>query len=389
MSVYGIIAEFNPFHNGHKYLIDRAREQGAETIVCVMSGNSVQRGEIALTDKYKRARMALLEGADLVLEMPYPYSSASAERFAMAGVKIASEFADIIFFGSECGDIDVLTDAAKITSGEEFVKEYKASLTNNSGTASTYFDLLEAKTGRKYLSNDILGIEYIKAALRMGKEISFATTSRIGNDYASGELFDGNLQSASAIRRLIAEGKLDKVSGYMPKECIAILDEAVKNGEITDLSKLDIAIKLFFRMTSPDLISDSAECDMGLASRICNAAWECKDKTLLECLKTKRYTDARLRRAMLFALTGVKTDDLSAPIEYVNLLGANSRGRELLARHRKEGGIAVLAKATDVPNTKGAERQSELSSKLDAVFPLALNTEKTPADLLKSSPVIF
>ena len=389
MSVYGIITEFNPFHSGHKYLFDTAGARGADAIVCVMSGNAVQRGEVALVDKYKRAQMALSEGADLVLEMPYPYSAASAERFATAGVRIASEFADTVFFGSECGDIDLLTSAARITASEEFVNEYKSTLVDNSGTAGAYFELLEKKTGHKYLSNDILGIEYIKAALRMGKELSFATTARVGNDYASSELADGSLQSASAIRKLVAKGKLDQVSGYMPKACFDILAEAVKNREITDISKLDSAIKLFFRMTSPEDICSSAECDMGIASRLCNAAWECGDTPLLDAVRTKRYTDARLRRAMLFALTGVKSEDVCAPIEYVNLLGANARGRELLAKHRKDGGLPILAKATDVPNTRGALRQFELSSKLDAVFSLALVREKAPSELLKTSPVII
>ncbi|MBO7250683.1 MAG: nucleotidyltransferase family protein [Clostridia bacterium] len=389
MPIYGIIAEFNPFHNGHKYLIECAKDRGADAIVCVMSGNAVQRGEVALADKYKRAHMALLAGADLVVELPYPYSSASAERFAMAGVRILSELADIVFFGSECGDMDRLKSAAKITASKAFVNEYKSSLTDNCGTASTYFELLEKKTGYKYLSNDILGIEYIKAALRMNKQIAFETTSRIGNDYASSELFEGDLQSASAIRRLVAEGNLDTASAYMPKESFDILVKAVEEREITDISKLDTAIKLFFRMTSPESISASAECDTGIASRLCNAAWEFGDKSMLDAARTKRYTDARLRRAMLFALTGVKSEDVCAPIEYVNLLGANARGRELLAKHRKEGGLPILAKATDVPNTKRGERQFELSSKLDAVFSLALAREKAPTELLKTSPVII
>ena len=388
MSVYGIISEFNPFHNGHKYLFECAKSEGAERIVCVMSGNSVQRGEVALLDKYKRAEMALSQGADLVLELPFPFCSASAERFAMAGISIASEFADTVFFGSECGNIDLLKAAASICVSEEFIDEYKASLDTGAGTASAYFALLEEKTGAKYLSNDILGIEYIKAAIRLKSSVSFATTSRMGNIYASRDITDGNLQSASAIRALIAKDELEKVKEYMPTECFDILLGAAREGSITDISKLHAATKLFFRMCAPADICDSAECDMGLASRICTASKECVDGDMIDLLRTKRYTDARLRRAIVFALTGVKSSDFSAP-QYTNLLAANARGRELLAQKRKSSSIAVLAKASDIPHTSKAQRQAELSAKLDSIFAMALKNEISATDMLRKSPVIY
>lgn len=389
MSVYGVISEFNPFHNGHKYLFDSARAKGAEAIVCVMSGNAVQRGEIALIDKYKRAEMALKEGADLVLELPYPFSAASAERFAMAGVSIASEFVDTIYFGSECGNIDALKKAAYICISKEFINEYKNTLESGVGTAGAYFDLLEKKTGKKYLSNDILGIEYIKAALKLNSSVSLATTSRVGGAYASSEIADGNLQSASAIRGIISKGDIDKARGYMPTECFDILSKAISSGSITDISKLDTAMKLYFRMCDPDIISKCAECDIGIASRICSAARECTDGDIMSFLKTKRYTDARLRRAMLFALTGVMSEDLAQYPQYTNLLAANARGRELLASKRKTTQIAVLAKAADIPSTPEAQRQAALSAKLDSIFALALKKEISATDMLRKSPVIY
>ena len=389
MSVYGIISEFNPFHSGHKYLFDAAREHGAESIVCIMSGNSVQRGEVALLDKYKRAEMALTQGADLVLELPYPFSAASAERFASAGVAIAAELADTVFFGSESGDINALKSAARVCVSDEFVEEYKRILESGVGTASAYFELLEQKTGAKYRSNDILGIEYIKAALRQKSDISFATTARVGAAYSSVEITADKYQSASAIRELIACGELEKASEYMPRECFDILSSAHENGALTDTSKLDTAIKLFFRMCDPADVGNAAECDMGLASRICAAAKECTDGDILGLIRTKRYTDARLRRAMLFALTGVKNEDFSALPEYTNLLAANARGRELLAKTRKDSKIAILAKAADIPNTDAAKRQAELSAKLDSVFALALKKEISATDMLRRSPVIY
>lgn len=389
MSVYGIISEFNPFHNGHKYLFDTARAEGAEAIVCVMSGNSVQRGEVALIDKYKRAEMALTQGADLVLELPFPFSSASAERFAAAGVSIASEFAHTIYFGSESGNIDALRSAAAICTSDGFVDEYKNMLESGTGTARAYFDLIEKKTGCKYLSNDILGIEYIKAALRLNLDISFSTTSRIGGAYASSEIADGNLQSASAIRALISQGDFDKAREYMPSECYDILSKAISDGNVTDTSKLDTAIKLYFSMCDPAYISKCAECDMGIASRICSAAKECASGDIIDLLRTKRYTDARLRRAMLFSLIGVLEGDFAVLPKYTNLLAANARGRELLATKRKDAKMVVLAKAADIPNNAEAQRQAELSAKLDALFALALKKEIPATDMLRKSPVIY
>ena len=125
MSVYGIISEFNPFHNGHKYLIDTAKAEGAEAVVCVMSGNAVQRGDISVIDKYYRAEMALHCGAELVLELPYPWCAAGAEAFALCGVTIASSFADKLFFGSECGDIALLERAADRAYKLFFIVIYK------------------------------------------------------------------------------------------------------------------------------------------------------------------------------------------------------------------------------------------------------------------------
>jgi predicted nucleotidyltransferase len=330
-----------------------------------------------------------LPEVDLVLELPFPWCASGAESFARCGVKIASEFVDTLIFGSECGDIDLLRHAASICADEAFVEEYKSSLKGNKGAAEVYFEMLSDRTGREYSSNDILGIEYIKAALRMNSDVSFSTTSRLGGAYASAEISGGDLQSASAIRALIYSGELERVKPYMPAECFDILHGAISKGEFTDTKKLDVAIRLYFRMCSPSDISECAECDMGIASRICSAARECRDEDIMELLRTKRYTDARLRRAVIFALSKTNRDDVIALPAYTNLLAANACGRELLAQRRKNAKIAVLAKAADIPSTPDAQRQAELSAKLDCIFAVALKKEISPADMLRRSPVIY
>ncbi|MBE6531777.1 MAG: nucleotidyltransferase family protein [Ruminococcaceae bacterium] len=388
MSVYGIISEFNPFHNGHRYLFDAARRDGAQAIVCVMSGNAVQRGELSVTDKYRRAQMALLCGADLVLELPYPWCASGAESFARAGVHIVSEFADTLFFGSECADIAELRAAAQICAKDSFAEEYKEKLVGNSGSAQTYFDLLRQKTGREYLSNDILGIEYIKAAMQLGKDMAFSTVKREGGAYLADEVCGGDIQSATAIRKLIQGGKIEEVSRFMPEQSFSVLKQAVSDGAVSDQGRIENAIKLFFRLSNPEDLAEIAELDAGLAARICNEARECPGE-LIEALKTKRYTDARLRRALLSALCGVKKSDLARMPEYVNLLGANCVGRELLSKRRKDTGIAVLAKAADIPSTELSARQAELSERLDSIFTLSLGTPGSASEMIKKGPIII
>lgn len=389
MSVFGVISEFNPFHNGHRYLFESARARGADTIVCVMSGNAVQRGEIAIAEKHERARMALESGADLVLELPFPWSASSAESFASCGVNIASQFADKLIFGSECGDIAALERAADIVGGSDFISEYKESYRGNCGSAQSYFDLLSKKTGMNYSSNDILGIEYIKASKVQGADIGFETVKREGGAYNSNEIEEGAFQSASAIRALIMQGDPHDLSAYMPKRCAEILVNAMERGELAFSHRIENAQKLYFRMVSPDMLLDIAETQGGLANRICRAALECGEESMIELLKTKRYTDARIRRAMLFCLTGVRREDINATPAYTNLLAANQKGRELLAANRKSSGIAVLAKPADIPDTAEAKRQSELSFKLDSIFAMALEKQTDVASIVARSPIII
>ena len=143
MADFGIVSEFNPMHNGHIHLINEAKRCGAERVLCVMSGNAVQRGELAIADKYTRARIALDNGADLVLELPYPYCSASAEFFARAGISILSGLCDNVIFGSECGNITTLKKAAEEASSTELKTKVSERIASGEGAARAYFGELE------------------------------------------------------------------------------------------------------------------------------------------------------------------------------------------------------------------------------------------------------
>ena len=183
MSIFGIVSEFNPFHRGHEYLVSCAKEMGADAVVCVMSSNATQRGELAIVDKYQRAEAAVCGGADLVLELPFPWSSATAEGFATAAVYILSSFCDTVIFGSECGDIDILRRAAELTASNVFKEKYAERLSLGEQSAAAYVSLVQNELGVTLSSNDLLGVEYIKAAGALGLDVDFKAVKRQGSAY--------------------------------------------------------------------------------------------------------------------------------------------------------------------------------------------------------------
>lgn len=368
---FGIICEFNPFHVGHKYLFDRARDLGAENIVCAMSGNSVQRGELAILDKYERARIAALNGADLVLELPFPWSSGSAEYFALAGVKALVPFCDAIIFGSECGNIDLLKKAADLALTGEFCNALNERKKNGEGAAAAYFSLIEEQIGKRLSSNDILGVEYIKAAKKCGAELEFFTVKRMGNAYRDNTVHEGEIPSASAIREALRSddgADFERVKNFTDSS----LQKAFFAGEITDVALIEKALLMYFRLADVSELSQYAEADGGIAERICIAAKEsCNITGFWEAVKTKRYTDAKLARAILFCLAKVKRELLLSSPEYLYLLAANDSGRALLnivKKSKREGRIPIITKPADVPRDSA---QFAAEERLNAIFSLA------------------
>ena len=384
MSIYGIVCEFNPFHNGHKRIIDEAKRRGADAVVVAMSGNAVQRGELAVLDKYTRAKAAVLCGADLVLELPYPWSASSAQSFARCGVEILSHFCDNIIFGSECGDIEYLRGAANASATESFEREYNTLLQSGEGAAKAYFSLLEKEGFGGLSSNDLLGVEYIKAAKKY-PNITLHTVKREGADYNETKLGELDCPSASAIRGAWKKGEND-LSAYIPKDALEVFNEAIERGEIVDETLLSRALLMYFRLADADTLSRFAQAEGGVANRICSMADKVTDfEELFEELKTKRYTDAKLRRAILFSLTGVREEILKQKPEYTTLLGADAKGRELLSKVRKEGGLPIVTKPADAPTES---EQYKLGRALEAIFTLGLMNAKSLEDSYRKNAFI-
>ena len=380
---FGIVCEYNPFHNGHLHQIKEIKKASDEPIICVMSGNFTQRGEVAIADKYARAKMALDGGADLVVELPVPFSIASAEYFASAGVSIlAGLFADKLSFGSECADAEKIMKIAEIAASDEFKNEC-ANLSREQGSTGAYFDLLADKSGVEDIkSNDILGIEYAKAIIKNGYKMQIFPIKREGNAYRETRLSLGELPSASAIREAISNNIFDNISAFVPASTL----EMLKENELASFEKVKDSILLALRLIDANKL-DVAISNKGLVNRILATAHECTSFNEFECkMQTKKYTASAIRRAIFYILLGIKQSDLEKMPEYAVLLGANERGKGYLASIRKnESAISVITKPADAEGS----RQFELSKKADALYTMCFENKKESGFYIKKSPNIM
>lgn len=409
MKASAVICELNPLHSGHAYLLADMRSAVGPTgcVICIQSGAFVQRGTPAVADPYVRAEMALAAGADLVLELPFPWSAASAEAFATAGVYIAHALGvDTLTFGSETGDLARLTAAAKAASSPPLPETYATLCHSGMGTTAAYREALRTHMSMEIpddfpSSNDLLGIAYLRALEHLRNESEGASTVptprvvlRRGAAYREATLTADSYPSATALRGLIHAAAEDPVAlasildGTMPAPCLDILLRAVEtDGAPCREDALLSAAQVLFRLSSPDHLAGFAELGGGLAAHLVSSALESATASdFFATARTKQYTDARLRRGMLFALAGVTAEDLSATPEYTVLLGATPRGRAYLAERRKAAtALPIVTKPADAP----LGRQRELSERADALFTLCMSTPRPAGTLFRRSPVIF
>lgn len=392
-----IICEFNPFHNGHSYMFARVREMFGEdtALVAIMSGNYVQRGTPAMMSKQARARCAMECGADLVLELPFPYSASSAERFATAGVHIASSLGcvDYLAFGSETVDTDVLTDIAVRLESNAFRSSYEQidkeqTVGSAQKTCIAYKTLYGDLPDALLQPNSILGIEYIRALLREKSDIQPIAIPRTGAAHDAEET-DADIVSASAIRHLLTGGETELAFAKIPPETRGILEEELREGRapVTYDGLLCYAL-LYYRQHKPLEFSVTEGLGDGLGDRFCKAAWNnATPSGFFESIRTKRYTDAYLRRALLYGLFGVKREDLNAPPAYTQLLAMTKNGQKILSSIRRTAKITILTKPADYKAMNAtAQTAAELSLRADSLY-CALFPSPTPAsDLLRYSP---
>lgn len=380
MRTVGIICEYNPLHGGHAYLLHHARR--AETVVCLMSGNFVQRGEAAVLPPVSRAAMAIKAGADLVLELPFPYAAASAAYFASAGVHVLHAVGcDTVLCGSETADEGVVLSAAQCLESEAFSKRF-GERSPETGDARAHF----AALGATLSSNDILAVEYARAILKKKTGQHLALLKREGAGYS--ELsFGGGYPSAASLRRLMAEGK--DVTLLLPHEVQDAFREALAaGGGAADVARLGGAMLSHLRCNPVLAGRDIADCGGGLYAHLVAAAAKATDyRSLCEAAATKRYTNGRIRRALLYVLAGVTPADLKAPPAFVRLLAANEKGRAYLSRVRKTATVPVVTKPSDVAALGDvAARARHLSSISDGLYALCITKPTTPAEVMLIPP---
>ena len=380
----GIICEYNPMHRGHEYMIEELHRAGVGTVVCLMSGSFVQRGDTAVTDKYDRAAAAVRSGADLVLELPFPWSCASAAYFAAAGVHILSSLGiGNIAFGSESAELSRLRAAADAADADE---GYAPDASQ--GSAAAYFARIEGALGdgERLPPNDILGVEYIRAARRLGIATEFIVIKRAGAGFHDTDA-SAALPSATAMRAAILRGELPE---GLTEASAESLRAAIAAGRApATLGALGTAALWRFRSGGAEL-GRYAECGGGVSGRLARAAAESGNLAdMLTAAATKKYTSARLRRAVIFALAGVMKADLDTLPSYTTVLASNARGRSFLAAARKKAGITVLTRPSAALRVEGdaARRQTELLLASEGLYSLALPVSCPAGSFLRQTPL--
>lgn len=344
--VLGIISEYNPFHNGHLYHLQKSKElTSCKYSIAIISGNFTQRGETSIIDKWSKAQMALEANVDLVIELPVLYAISSAENFAEGAIKILDslKIIDHISFGAETSNINTLNSIANVLYNEP--KEYKniLALQLNKGLSfpkarenALMMYLNDVRRFANVLSapNNILGIEYLKALKKFKSNIIPVSIQRIGN-YNETQIVS-NIASATAIRNAILNNNLEPIKKVLPESTFNILLNNLKKGHtVNSISCFDKEILYTLRKMSINEIADLPDVSEGLEFSIKKAANSCNSVIeLLNIVNSKRYTKTRLQRILLYALLNITKKDMKlskTTTPYIRVLGFNENGKKLLS----------------------------------------------------------
>ena len=343
--ILGIVSEYNPFHNGHIHHLQVSKQlTKTDFTVAVMSGNFVQRGDTALVDKWTRTEMALKSGIDLVIELPTVYALSSAENFADGAVKILNSLGvvDFISFGSEIGEITPLLEVANILYKEP--KEFSSLITTQLRSGLSYPKAREIAlsqffgSSQKYSSivsnpNNILGVEYLKSLKKHRSHIRPLTIKRDYADYNSKQEKNG-IASATAIRTMIQNGK--NVHRVIPYESYELLEKCKEEGKIIpSLAVFEKEIIYTLRKMTLSEIADLPDVSEGLENRIKAAANNVNTlDELIANIKSKRYTQSRIQRILLYALLNITQKDINQSkrvTPYIRVLGFNKHGKRIIS----------------------------------------------------------
>ena len=389
MKICAVICEYNPFHLGHAYQISEMKKRGA--VIAIMSGSFTQRGDAAVLSKYDRAEIAVQCGADLVLELPFPYSSAPAEIFGGAGVRIAHALGcvDKLCFGSETGDISSLLLLTDRLQSDGFHEALSAYLEKNH--AESYRTAV-GKVYRNFYgedfptegSNDILSLSYLSALRTLRSEITPVAIIRKGENYNGG---GEGFASATSLRALIKSRNWERLFQLAPKETAEKLWTASKEGSLADSNRLFPLFAALVRTREQKEISDLYDIPHDLAARLWKYGREARSmEEFLSLAVSKNDSPSRVRRAMLTVLMNVKKND-AREVPYTTVLAANETGREILSKLRKTASIPLITKPADAKRFgENVARAAALSANADAVWELLCDTPRAGNAMMKEKP---
>ena len=376
-NVVGIIAEYNPFHNGHFYHIQQSKRlTGANFCVCIISGNFTQRGSTSIINKWAKTYMALCQGADLVLELPTIYSISSAENFANGAIKVLDSLKIVtdLSFGAECDDLGALNNITNVLMEEP--KSYKTILEQElkrglsfpaarENAIMMYLNDIKRYANIMSGSNNILAMEYLKALKNQKSRINPVIVKRNKVYYNDKMIVDG-MASSTAIRKLLEVKEYSEIRKVVPPSTYKILKNEIENNHvILSLKKFEKEIIFTLRKMSVSEIANLPDVSEGLENNIKKAANETNDLyELIGKIKSKRYTETRINRILIYALLGIDKElmELSKKVvPYTRVLGFNNKGKTLISEISKQNPkiniITSVAKFVKDDSKKGANRQ--------------------------------
>lgn len=358
MKTAGIVAEFNPFHNGHRLLAERAREAGATHIAAVMGGDFLQRGEPALLPKHARAAAALSGGVDLVLELPLPYGCTAAGQFAYGGVALLQALGcvDLLAFGSECGDLAALQRAAEAVASPELPDAIRPFLSQGLSYAAARERAVLGIAGQDTAGllrgpNNLLAVEYLVQLRRLGSAMQPFTAARRGDAHdASGA--SGGPASGRRVRELLRAGDAAAAAELMPQGSFSETWRALERGEGADPELLELPMLAKLRTMTPQDFAALPDAGEGLSNRLYEAGRQGRSVSeVLELAKSKRYARSRLQRILTCAFLGIPDGLGRLPPPYLRVLGFNARGAQILAEAKGRAALPVsssLARLRDL-----------------------------------------
>lgn len=403
MRTAGVVVEYNPMHNGHRYHLQKTKEEtGVDAIVAVMSGHFLQRGEPALLHKWARTEMAMQNGADLVLELPVAYSTQSARLFAFGAVATlhALGIVDVLCFGSEQGDLAPLLAFSQMIADPppKLQTELEQSLAQGLSYPAAYAAALhryvlqsgELDPDLVNHPNNMLGIEYLHALRKLNSPIQPHTIKRMASGFHETQFAHASVASATAIRQAIREQR--SIDSYMPSSNLQILQRelAAGRGPVTWESYAQALFALLARST-PDELLAYAHFEAGMETRILDALPAARSVTdLIYKAKTRRYTWTRIQRALTALLLGISKDKLQALAleqgpDSIRVLGFTEKGRTLL---KQSASVAALPVITRIERNVPA--MVELNIQATRIYALGFPDLQTGKDLQEQRiPILY